>query len=292
MVHVMVFCPGNCFLNSICCHKVMFVSSNKLWNFPPDSHLPCRFWLILHGTTESMGKSKLRFNDSSSISFNFARAINNNILMSSAESIVWNLKGDLSWEPGNLTLTVEYPWLPLCPKPSVHFFFYAMVPSLIVPLKNNAREYRPAFWHPCVTWKQSLYITCTSERVYTCKFQRKSPKNRCSVLLFVVWLCVEYYRNANIWHMTFGECSFLLTIIFLILIQVVYINSYLFLFYYIDIPSCFITWSLKVNLTCVQRAITRHIAANIVYKFAWDHISFLGNTGPEISLINQRIRTF
>lgn len=64
------------------------------------------------------------------------------------------------------------------------------------------------------------------------------------------------------------------------------------IFYYIDTPWCFITWSLKVNLTCVQRVITRHIAANIVYKFARDRISFLGNTGPEVSLINQRIRMF
>lgn len=228
------FCPGNCFLNSICCHKVMFVSSNRLWNFPPDSHLPCSFWVILHRTIESMARSKLRFNDSGSISFNFARAINNNIKESGYLSHLLNPVCGI-WKETCPESREIWLWLwntlgyPCVLNPQFIFFFYAMVPSLILPLKNNPREYRPAFWHPCVKWKQSLYITCTSERVYTCKFQRKSPKNRCSVLLFIVWLCVERYRNANIWHMTFGECSFLLTIIFLILIQVVYINSYLFL---------------------------------------------------------------
>lgn len=73
------FCPGNCFLNNICCYKVLFVSSNRLWNFPPDSRLPCGLWIILHGTTESVGRSKLRFSDSSGISSSVARAINSNI---------------------------------------------------------------------------------------------------------------------------------------------------------------------------------------------------------------------
>lgn len=227
------FCPGNCFLNNICCYKVMFVSSNRLWNFPPDSCLPCGLWIILHRTTESVGRSKLRFSDSSGISSSIARAINSNINSNIKQSgylshlqnpLCGNLKADLSWEPGNLTLTVGYPWLLLCPKPSVHFS-YAMVPSLILPLKNNPREYKPAFRHHCVKWKQSLYITCTSERVYTCKFQRKSPGKSLLCSSLCSWVICRMIQQCKHLAHDFWECSFLLTIIFLIRIQVVYLIS-------------------------------------------------------------------